>query len=155
MNAKAATYLAGFFDGEGCFCIVKNGSYFQLKAFVTLTDLGLLEWCRQATGLGHIYKLESGAAHHAQQWQWHCAGEETKCLASNLLPYLKLKQEHAQLALDFPIISHKGKPVKRPLSRLGQVVARERMQELNKKEPRGSSEVVPVAELEGMDGRED
>jgi len=139
MNAKDAIYLAGFFDGEGCFCIINNNGYSQLKAFVTLTDLGLLEWCRQATGLGRIYKIGSGAAHHAQQWQWHCSGAETRHLASELLPYLKLKQKQAQLAIDFPIIHRRGKPIKHPLSRLGQTVARERMRELNRKKAKGAS----------------
>lgn len=153
MRVEDAIYLAGFFDGEGCISIINNGAYFQLKAFVTLTDLALLEWCARATGLGRIYKVSNGTECHAPQWQWHCAGEETKILAKEILPYLKLKRNQALLAVGFPIIYHGGKPIKHPLSRIGQAVAYTRMRELNKRGPH--AEVVIASELTGIDSRED
>lgn len=136
-------YLAGLFDGEGCFCIHKAHGRsrrlsFALLAQINLTKRELLDWCQQITGFGQIYQARPATKKHAAYWQWYCNSRNAKLLAILIKDDLKLKRDQAQLVIDFPLIPLGGtrKGPRHPLSKLGQLVAYNRMRELNRKGPR-------------------
>lgn len=102
-------YLAGFFDGEGCFYLgeqTKNGKSYP-KAQILLGQSGedglqlLLEIQEEYGGkLYHHLKIgEHGATKNAYKLWWN--KEEGIHLITRLLPYLILKQSQAQKVLDY------------------------------------------------------
>lgn len=78
-------WMAGLFEGEGCFEIAKNGG---VRATVRMTDLDVIERfdallpCGREIGVvdpGHGYKT---------QYQWRVGPEKTRELITLVLPWL-------------------------------------------------------------------
>jgi hypothetical protein len=102
-------YLAGFFDGEGCFYLgtqLKNGKEYP-KAQILLSQSGpdgldLLKQIQCEYG-GHLYHhLKIGqhkATKDAYKLWWN--KQEGVTLIKLLLPHLRLKQHEAQNVLNY------------------------------------------------------
>jgi hypothetical protein len=104
-------YLAGFFDGEGFVGIrsvkrKKGGSYYFLITTVTQSDKAhvILELFRYYFG-GVIYKNRNRLVCS----EWMVASRESKKLLEALSPYLRIKDEQAQLGIGFQGRMHVGK----------------------------------------------
>lgn len=102
-------YLAGFFDGEGCFYLgeqVKNGKSYP-KAQILLGQSGedglqLLLRIQSLYGGNLYHHLKVGehkATKNAYKLWWN--KEEGVKLITVLLPHLILKQQQAQKVLDY------------------------------------------------------
>ncbi len=94
------TYSAGLFDGEGYITIGEarkaRGGGFNLKAGVNLTrDVGALE------GLHHLFGGSYKPRENAKYKAWFVCGAKAASFLKSMLPYLKIKKEEAQLALEF------------------------------------------------------
>lgn len=102
-------YLAGFFDGEGCFYLgtqQKNGKSYP-KAQILLSQSGedgkrLLEAIQRQYG-GSLYLHLKAGQHRATKdaWKLWWNAEEGVDLICQLLPHLILKQESAQKVLTY------------------------------------------------------
>ena len=99
-------YMAGIMDGEGSFTVCYNRKF---RAFIS--DIGfcqtvklLPKWFYDTFGgsLRRIQRKEFKFRRHKPIWRWRIYGhEKIKFFIRALLPYLRLKQKQATLALEF------------------------------------------------------
>jgi hypothetical protein len=118
MNDLNLSYLAGFFDGEGCISILKyskdiskwNPSYF-LQAQIGQKYGSTLDWVKENFG-GNVYKKRDQT--------WIVTNNKAYEFIKLLEPYLKYKKPQAQLAIKFyeeRIIGAKRKCATQPHSK--------------------------------------
>jgi len=135
ISEQDAIYLAGFFDGEGCVGIyqrsagnsgpgAKNPNISALLSICN-TNFAVLQHIVNSCG-GWVTtlprkcapKLNGGA--RQKQWRWSAGPRETAHILAAILPYLIVKRDQAELALQFhrsvleymhrPHPGHNGKP---------------------------------------------
>ena len=98
-------YTAGFFDGEGCVNIaryLKRGRpYHTLAIIFTNTDFQVLKWFQQRWG-GHLTKptQPSKPRWRPSRHLWLSAGPARPLLLA-MLPYLIIKRQQVEIALEF------------------------------------------------------
>ena len=94
------SYLAGYFDGEGCITISKTSTgaapQYHLVAQITNTDLPMLELCRRVHG-GSIRHKQGGRC-----FDWMLSGkQDIERFLLQTLPYLVVKRDEAKVALEY------------------------------------------------------
>lgn len=112
-------YLAGIMDGEGSFSIVcggrrpnkdhKNG-YLNRQLIISLgnTNLKLIDWLVETVGGDKYLGYRSKTDKHKMGYLWRLHGKERqKEFIDGVKPYLLLKKEQAEVALE--MISTEGK----------------------------------------------
>lgn len=90
-------WCAGFFDGEGCFYVVKSGRNKYIRAVVTQKDRRLLERFINILGFGKIGKPNSRGIHQVA----YSNVPQVFMLYEHLAPYLgpqKTEQFQTKLA---------------------------------------------------------
>jgi hypothetical protein len=99
------SYLAGFFDGEGCIAIVKGKNHlgnvqYSLRVIVSNTNEYVL----------HLYKLSFGGSiqkrkYEKPEWRdcyaWALSSTRAYDFLKCVYPYLILKKAQADLAFEF------------------------------------------------------
>lgn len=106
-TASDCAYAAGFIDGEGNICIVKNnngtigcvGPTFNMRIMANNDEIEPLVWLRERWG-GSIRARKprpNGKVHHS----WYCFSRQAVVCLTDLLPYLIIKKQRAVLALKF------------------------------------------------------
>ena len=97
-NKLDLSYLAGFFDGEGCISILKyskkkewNPAYF-LQAQIGQKYGDTLDWVKETFG-GSVYKKRDQT--------WIVSNFKAYEFIKLLTPYLKYKKPQAELAIKF------------------------------------------------------
>lgn len=105
---KINIYTAGIFDGEGCVSIAKgkkgkkyskpNSFYHKLYVCVTNGSANLIKFLYQNYG-GHIYSRVVRSPRHKPCYKWGLTQQEAEDFLKELLPYLIVKKEQAELAL--------------------------------------------------------
>jgi len=122
-------YIAGLVDGEGSILIAKSyqtkyGNCYRVSTTIANNNLAVLEWVNDKFG-GCIYKSNNC-------YMWQLNGKKCHKLLILLTPYLKIKSEQAELALQYiSTIKHTGS------KRLSKVIIKQReklrkeMQKLN------------------------
>lgn len=110
MKEKNWSYLAGLFDGEGCIHIAevsfKDRPHGVQKAYradihITMTNREVIEWVAKNFG-GVYYVQESVNPRWRNAYRWVPKGNKNKQnLLLGLLPYLIVKREVANIALEF------------------------------------------------------
>jgi len=113
MNTNGATneaiaYLAGLFDGEGSVNIFKqpnkkdriNPCYF-LEISIGNTHKGVLQWVFENFGGRLTHNAEQHAKSNHRMWRWRASSNEACRVLMTMLPYLVVKKEQAQLAVEF------------------------------------------------------
>ena len=106
-------YTAGIIDGEGCISISpcdysRRGQHLRknycMRIFVTTTDAVICPWLQQTFG-GAIYAYEDKRygkkAALGTVRRWSLSMKASAGFLNAILPYLKLKKERAELALQF------------------------------------------------------
>lgn len=97
MDNIKLSYLAGFFDGEGCISILKttkknwNPSYF-LQAQIGQKYGSILDWIKENFG-GNVYKKRDQT--------WIVTNFKAYEFIKLIEPYLKYKNPQAKLAIKF------------------------------------------------------
>ena len=98
-------YAAGILDGEGCITIsrknkpqAKFGADYVLFVEVGNTDKRLIEWLHSKFG-GRTQHYEPRTPRAKESYHWYLGFGKAKELLLLLLPYLKLKDEEAKLAI--------------------------------------------------------
>ena len=96
-NKQDLSYLAGFFDGEGCISILKstkgnwNPAYF-LQAQIGQKYGNILDWVKENFG-GNVYKKRDQT--------WIVTNFKAYEFIKLITPYLKYKKPQAELAIKF------------------------------------------------------
>ena len=110
-DAVTLAYVAGLLDGEGSIVIGvskpstsrgnKSPSHW-LQVGVTNTDRKLIDWLLLTFG-GHISDNSHSPSRKKQRpcWAWRIMGNQAKTFLEAIHPYLRIKCEQAELAIDF------------------------------------------------------
>ena len=93
-------YLAGLIDGEGSLCAYQFKEHGKLRSYhvcalkVTMTDKKIIEWCKNITNTGYTcsHKVPKG---RKKQWDWTVRNKQLDYLLPIILPFLRVKAEHA------------------------------------------------------------
>ena len=107
MKEVTKSYLAGFFDGEGCISITKNKkrNHYNLVVTVSGTKPKIISMFEQFFGGNVRIKLKNFP--RQQVWIWNVYGEERREFLQIINPYLILKKEEALLGLKYSMYLHK------------------------------------------------
>lgn len=103
-NESNLSYIAGFFDGEGCISTGRHRptsqretgqSYIRVKVSVSQRFPQILLYIRDYFGFGEVYEVKDGT-----QWRYSCSSsQQTMSFLQALLPYLKVKRRQAELGI--------------------------------------------------------
>lgn len=108
------SYLAGIIDGEGSIMVIHHNSnkefghkweYWVLRVLIANTDKRLLDWLLERFGGGYSIGISKKNT-HKDTYQWRVDSKRALPVLMAALPYLILKKEQANLALDM-ISTHK------------------------------------------------
>lgn len=104
LDRDVAVYVAGLFDGEGCIVIYDRGygGRPQLRATITNTHEGVIDWLRERVARGtvitkHYTKPEQ--AHFKDSYTWQVYGQNAVFFLRQILPYLVVKRARALEAI--------------------------------------------------------
>jgi len=94
-------YAAGFFDGEGCVnCSSGRKNSPFIRILVVNTNLEVLKVFQNFWG-GDINKNYKPKEHWKQAYTWRLSHKSALKFLSDILPYLIVKKEQAELAIKF------------------------------------------------------
>jgi len=111
-------YIAGFFDGEGCIYasqrVDKKGyNSSTLKIQIAQCNLEVLELIQQKYGGSILEHKNKMKANWRQAWVWQVPAHKAVAFLESVLPYLVVKKEQAELALEFQgLVSSRLSPTK-------------------------------------------
>lgn len=91
------SYLAGFFDGEGCISLAKSGRRYALIVQVTQCNRWILELFRMHFG-GGIHQCERNGNPF---YIWSITASKAMAFLETIEPYLILKKAEANLATTY------------------------------------------------------
>ena len=98
-------YIAGLFDGEGCVSIIKDdrtgqGNHkspsYSLILIISNNNKEVLEWLNKKTGIGNLAKRKN-----QRLYDWKLSRKGTEIFLNKIYPYLIIKREQAELAIEF------------------------------------------------------
>jgi len=95
LTSEDLSYIAGFFDGEGTVYIYRGGLFVS----VSNTDLTVLDWLKESFGgsvVTHKPKPPRKTVYH-----WTVASRIGATFLYAIQPYVKMKGERIELALEF------------------------------------------------------
>ncbi len=105
---KINIYTAGLFDGEGCISIAKgrkgkkysnpNSFYHKLYVCVANTSEKIILFLHKNYG-GHLYTQKRRSPRHKIGYRWGLTQQQAEDFLKEMLPYLIIKKEQAELAL--------------------------------------------------------
>ncbi len=169
MNALTETekaYLAGLVDGEGCIHIGKRASKntptpgYTLMLIISQSNGDFLKYWMDRVGLGSLHYQEGPSrgsgikdkyrvnCRRAYAWHIHSAGAGE--LIKEILPYLILKREQAELAIEFQATQNIHRKSGRKGNRLPpEIIAnRERLRLLVKNKNQHKDTPIDVTDFE-------
>ena len=122
-------YAAGLIDGEGCIAISASKRYYTLTVVVGMTSKALpaMNMMFRRWG-GSVRPRRASTERWADAWCWTICADSAVIFLQEIQPFLVLKQEQAQIALDFMALPS-------PRNSSNHRMAYERMAELNRKGP--------------------
>lgn len=102
LSVADKAYLAGLIDGEGCITILRQlrgGRYdYSLALIVQMGEPDILQYCQTTTGLG---TLHHNSIKGRGTWRWQLRKRAAAELLGQVRPYLRVKAEQADRALEF------------------------------------------------------
>jgi hypothetical protein len=97
-------YMAGLFDGEGCISIgkrsTKNGNFLNLRLSLAMTVGEPIDLFFSRFG-GSKSLRKSRGSFYAPVYFWEISALKAQVALETLLPYLRVKQKEALIALEF------------------------------------------------------
>ncbi len=103
MKKTDLAYLAGLFDGEGCITIGKRSDgnkHHYLRASVEMANEYVPNLLKFHFG-GSVHKRDFRNRGWQIQWAWSIHTKGAGFFLKSILPYLKIKRNEAELALEF------------------------------------------------------
>lgn len=146
-------YVAGLMDGEGCIHLdVTKGRWYQPRVSVGMTEpaLHLLTALQDEWG-GTLYQMRKPTEKWAAAWTWHLTGPVAAELLTAIRPFLRLKMDQADAALELNAIvqglpkTAKGQSRWNPEAQAKCAEIRARMKMMNQKGPRAAVKNVEAA----------
>jgi len=118
ISNEQKAYIAGFFDADGCITISKRKSAsklfindYQIVFLIVNTDTNIIEWLKNVIGAGTSYIL--GKNSYNKNWRpchrYQLTGEKARKLLNEIYPYLIIKKDRVQMALNMPMTRAKGR----------------------------------------------
>lgn len=109
MSKCQLAYIAGILDGEGCIAISKKkcrdgtakGIQYRLYVSVANTDLKMIKFIKQTTGVGSIYKIKRNCERHKTAWRWNLWSIQASDLLRDVHSYLITKKNQAKIGIKF------------------------------------------------------
>jgi len=108
-------YVAGIIDGEGNIGLykhhkpqTKHGYSFIVCVRVVNTQLWLIELLRLQFG-GYLQKIKPVSSARKQLWRWELRAYKAITFLELVLPYLQLKRQQAELAIQYQRKQYWGK----------------------------------------------
>lgn len=105
LDAEKA-YFAGLFDGEGCIHISVHpphgegkNVYHCLQVIISNTDVDIINYLHATFG-GYVHLL-SPRPRHRHCYEWVLRSRRARLFLECLLPFLRIKKEQAELAIEF------------------------------------------------------
>lgn len=106
-------YAAGLIDGEGCITIgrhhktIRGNNFieYRLEVIVNQTDGGAIDFMYGTFG-GYIHKRNSkpNPNYRPFLYRWEIRGEKAMKFLKRIIPFLKIKKQQAELAIQFQSI---------------------------------------------------
>jgi hypothetical protein len=106
-SSNDAAYAAGFFDGEGhitiAFMLAKRktlGTTYMMRVGASQNNPAPLLWLRERWG-GSVLKCTRRTDRDHETYKWVLCSRKAAVFLIDVLPYLKIKQRRAGIALRF------------------------------------------------------
>ena len=133
LSPMDAAYLAGFWDADGTFILhgrggTSNSVSFRVHAGGTRPDV--IQWIREVTGIGTVARRTPKNPNAHDVWVWTVNGDAAETFARQIVPYLRLKKERAELGIAF---QERLRDRKLKADRGWQMEWMERLREMNRK----------------------
>jgi len=108
-------YAAGLIDADGCITIgrhnktIKDSNYtdYSMVVVVNQTDGRAIDFMYGTFG-GNLYRRNSKADCRPFLYRWEMKGYKAATFLKRLIPFLRIKRDQAELAIQFQTIRHKG-----------------------------------------------
>lgn len=103
-------YLAGFFDGEGCVSLTRQRGRYSISPSYNLRVLigqagekgyKFLDYWKTKTGIGNIFEKMKNSDREQVGYNWITCSNDALDLLIAISPYLSLKLDEANLAIQF------------------------------------------------------
>jgi len=126
-------YLAGMMDADGCINITggkesnKYGKQYQLRCFVTNTNVDLILWLKEKFN-ANVLSIKRYSKKHKPGWSAMWYSGNAQAIIKMIRPYMRVKAEQADVALRWPNDKRRDPELRG--------VLRDEMLYLNKKGPR-------------------
>jgi len=106
LTEKELSYIAGFIDGEGSFCIAKcnhSTKWVSLTPLLSISNSNkeILLWIQKKIGKGTIVKDVRKGKNYKTRWQYSKQGFGLLPFLLKIIPYLRIKKKHAILLKKF------------------------------------------------------
>jgi len=103
-----AAYLAGLLDGEGSIMLYLRRDVVAMRIAITNTHVGVLEWIVSKTEVGKVQnqyperpsELNGREFIRKATYNWHCNADAAYSVLQQIRPFLKIKGEQADLAME-------------------------------------------------------
>jgi hypothetical protein len=106
MSEAVKGYIAGMIDGEGCIQLVLNrnrrvheGLTYVPTLSIYNTNREVLEWIKEQLGMGRVYLSKRERPPRKAQYVYMVKHNLMGKVLMEVKDYLRLKREHAELAL--------------------------------------------------------
>ena len=130
-------WVAGFFDGEGSVFVeiaksqnARRGVRNLLTASITQTSLPCLNLIREHFG-GNIIAITHSRRHNMNNsvcYIWRVRSKDALVFLETIAPYVVVKKEQVELALQYPLVSADGRKYAGPYNPLPDEVHNRRME---------------------------
>lgn len=131
-----AAYFAGLFDGEGSVILYMRRTAVAMRIHIANTYVPILEWVKETTGVGSVMAGKKASNVNKAGWWWACNAEAAESVLRQIRPYLRIKAEQADLALE---TQARLRDPQLKADRTWQSEYRERMQAMNRRGPRDAA----------------
>lgn len=105
-------YAAGIIDGEGCIGVYKQknkkarvGYFIALIISVSMGDSEATLWLKDTFGGSH-HCFKPLFRDNKPRFRWQMSATKASNFLCNLLPYLKVKKQQAELAIEFQALKN-------------------------------------------------
>jgi hypothetical protein len=111
-------YIAGMLDGEGTISINRhkrtdiklNTPSLRYKLFINVvnTNEDVIRFIHKIFGVGNVqFRDRSKEFHRQNQFKWQVDGDKAKDVLKSLLPYMIIKKEETEIAIEFQELLNK------------------------------------------------
>lgn len=101
-SVETLAYMAGIIDGEGYIGIIARTRGYLLSLHINNTSENIINWIAGHFG-GRSNSYQPSSPNNKRMYSWQATGQRAKDVIWQVQPYLVIKSEHANIALNFPI----------------------------------------------------